>query len=571
MSESNVAKILKIGIMGNDKIDFFNDFLNENVLQSVKFFPNFTLQTSIVIDENNASNNLSSNYNYVFFVTNLNKLNVPDTIDYIKKISKNMIDPRNHLFIIVDGCENLEINDDGDVIFSNENEYAIFHKFEESLSSNWDDKLFHICKISFTKTNIWKIISKDTSIINLTEDQINLLASSMVKKSSKMSVSDKKREIKLALKKINLDDKLAETGYNEFYDNIIQYFKIIHQKKVICQNYIHAFNQINIGLTNSDTDNIVNLLKEIYDISFLKTEMYDDLIEKIDNILITKFKQFCDKCKNNITINPTQINNIDAYTYHKFLTIFMDIAKGYNLSNIMEITKQEIEKTNSLIIEHHKKEVEKVTDLEKILSLLEIFADKDRNNLIGLFDKIKSHSKIIQENMEKMDNWILFVDKCLKLGIPKDSVIKLIEEIITSKFMFYSDIARANSKNISVIYPQCLHVFLLSNINKNFIFKKLFMFVSYSIRYSGRNIVDHIKNIKSEQFQNLLLLENKLLELCSVSVEEQSQPINLSDVDIVETFNENTIQTKQSKPTINNDSPGNGKEKKIIDKKFKEI
>ena len=63
------------------------------------------------------------------------------------------------------------------------------------------------------------------------------------------------------------------------------------------------------------------------------------------------------------------------------------------------------------------------------------------------------------------------------------------------------------------------------------------MFISYTIRYSGRNIIDFIKNIKPEQYQSLLILENKLLELVMIPVDEQSQAINLSDVEILETFN----------------------------------
>ena len=149
-----------------------------------------------------------------------------------------------------------------------------------------------------------------------------------------------------------------------------------------------------------------------------------------------------------------------------------------------------------------------------------------------------------------MDKWVNFVNKCLRFGIPKDSVFKLIEEIIIHKITYYSDITRANKNEISVIYPQCLHSFLLSNLNKNFIIKKLYMIVSYTIRYSGRNILDFLKNIRPEQYNSMLILEYRLLELCSLPTDEQSQPINLSDVEIVETFNDvQPIPKKSIKPT----------------------
>jgi len=79
----------------------------------------------------------------------------------------------------------------------------------------------------------------------------------------------------------------------------------------------------------------------------------------------------------------------------------------------------------------------------------------------------------------------------------------------------------------------------------------LFMFISYTIRYSGRNISELIKNLKLEQYQELLLLENKFIELCVRSVDEQSQPINMSDVVIVETFNEHSKYKGQHDKIIN--------------------
>ncbi|XWV25994.1 hypothetical protein QJ857_gp1086 [Tupanvirus soda lake] len=540
MYEVGSAKILKIAITGNDNLDELHSLLNENILQSVKICPNFTLKTLIVPLENTDFDQ----YNFVFYKTTFDKINDNSTYTDIKKISTGLVDPRNHLFVVVDDCNNLEIDDDGDLVFIDSEENNKFQEFDESLAKIVNDNLFHACKISIQMSSIWKMIIDDSTIVNLSEDQINMLASRLIKKSSKMSLVDKKREIKIVLKKINKDDKLAETGYTEFCDSVVQYFKLLHQKKIVCHNYLYAFNKINVSLNNNDMDDINILLKEIYGISYLKTEMHDDLIDKIDAILLAKLKQFYDGCKNNVAIDSNKLASIDAYAYHKFLVQIMDIAKGYNLSNIMQITKHEIGAVNNLITDYHKKEMERVTDLEKISSYLEIFANKDKNNLIALFDKIRSHPKIMSENIEKMDKWIVFINKCLKLGIPKEAVMRLMEEIIMSKISFYTDTSRINNRDISVVYPQCLNVFLISNLNRNFVFKKLYMYISYTIRYSGRNISEYIKNIRIEQYQDLLKLENRLLELCTVPIEEQSQPMNLSDMDIVETFNENIPSVK---------------------------
>ena len=80
------------------------------------------------------------------------------------------------------------------------------------------------------------------------------------------------------------------------------------------------------------------------------------------------------------------------------------------------------------------------------------------------------------------------------------------------------------------------------------------MFLAYSIRYSGRNIVEIIKNLKPEQYHKLLVLENRLLELAVSPSDEQSQPINFSDMEIVETFNEkdgSDIRTFNNIPSKN--------------------
>lgn len=555
--ELESSKILKVAVMGNGNNNIFHNFLNETVFSIVKICPNFVLKTDLITDnELNAYNE----YNFLFYVTTLNKIKNDSTFSSIKKISGELEDPRNHLFVIIDECDNMEIDDDGDLVFSDDDDESLYQKFDEKLSNIINDKLFHTCRISIEMAKIWKKIDDDGSIVNLSEEQINTLAPILIKKSNRMSLIDKKREIKIALKKITIDDKIAETGYTDFYDNTSQYFKLLYQKKIICQNYIFNFNKINVTLKDIDMANINNLLREIYEISYLKTEMHDDLIDKIDTFLLLKLKNFCTKCKNFVQIDPKTSQYVDAYAYHKFLIQIMDIAKGYNLSNIMEITKEEITTVNNLITEYHKKEMERVTDLEKISSYLEIFATKDKINLNALFEKIRTYPKIIQENIENVDKWIVFIDHCLKIGVSKDLIVRLVEEIIVTKISHYNEVSRINNKELSAIYPLCLQIFLLSNINRNFIFKRLYMYASYSIRYSGRNISELIRNIKEEQYQLMLKLENKLLELCSLTIEEHSQPINLSDVDIVETFNEKILSINKE----NNKKANKIKNNKII-------
>jgi len=466
----------------------------------------------------------------------------------IKNIGSKFIGIKNHLFIIVDDCTKLKIDDDGDLVFSNDDENDLYQKFDELISANLNEDLFHICRITTPLSLVWKKIMDDSSIVNLTETEITLLSNRLIKKSTSMTLSDKKREIKTSLKNINLDDKLSETGYVEMYDNIVQYYKLIYQKKIVCENYLSEFNNCTINLEPDCSQNLNNLLKEIYEISYLKTDMLDELVKKVNNTLLSKLTTLYSSYKNRIVINSNSniisytLNTIDAYTYHKFLIKIMDLSREHKLSNIMEITQSEIEIVNKLIIDHHNKEVEKITDLDKIISVLEIFSETDKNTLLGLFEKLKSNDKIITENMDKMDKWISFIDRCLKLNISNDAILRLVEELIMAKIVYYTAMINKPNKDVhlSIIYPQCLHVFLLSNLNKNFIFKKLYMFTSYKIRYSGVNITDLIKNINSDQYHQLLILENKLLELVSdtnVDVDVDVKLINDNSKDKIRSEN----------------------------------
>lgn len=548
----NSAKNIKIAIIYKD--DQVSNDLNsffEKIFENIKVCQNFNLQIQVI----NYHDCQYEDYNLIFLIIPFSELDNHQEIvnNYIPNIS-NISYPRNRFYIIVDSCYDLMIDDDEELTYTDDNKNLKFQNFLKLLTDKVNENLFYIFKININMAIIWKTIIEDNSISNLSEEQINYLVQKInIKISKATSPTDVRKELKMILRKTDIPSKLTETGYDNFFSTVSLHLKLVNQKKIVCQNYLYQFNKIVIGPNKIEINNLICILKEIYGITFLKSETHDDLIDKIDNILFSKLNQFYHKCKNNISIGPNQTGIIDAYTYHSFLCEIMEIAKGYNLSNIMDITKKETKIVDGLIIDHHKQEMEKITDLEKIVSHLEIFAEKDRANLIRLFEKIRSHHpKIIQENINNMNKWVLFVDRCFKIGIPKELIMYLIEEVILYKIQFYSDTSRISSKDPSIIYPQCLHVFLLTNINKHFIFKKLFMFVSYSIRYSGRNIGEYIKNITQDQYQSLLILENKMLEICHENAEEPSQTINLNNVDIVETFNDILPKKKQCHKYIRN-------------------
>ena len=168
---------------------------------------------------------------------------------------------------------------------------------------------------------------------------------------------------------------------------------------------------------------------------------------------------------------------------------------------------------------------------------MEIFSDSGDDSFMILFNKIGENTKIMEENMNHMDRWINFIDRCAKIGIPKQSILGLIEKVIISKITYYCDASKIQRSGLSIIYPYCLHTFLLANLNKHFIFRKLSMITSYHMRYSGRNIMETIYNLTNDEFDSLLTLECHLVKLIDMKFEEYSQKVDIENIRIVETFN----------------------------------
>ncbi len=517
MYELNSARTLKIGIIGSDTmrldqhVQMFHDMLNDNIMSNITIRKNFTLETNII------NKNMSySNFNFIFYLVDLAEISTnTEIIHHLKNISENLCEIRNHLFIIINGCDDMEADDDGDLVFTDETQASEYESFSEKIDSFVNSsKLFDISRLSANTANIFTKIINDRSMVNLSETEINLLASRMIKKSAKLSLVDKKRELKSVFKKINIEDKLFETGYTDMLEIITKYFKPVYQKKIICKNYLYGVDKCVPDMKSESTDNIKNILDEITDIDYLKQDMQNDFMEKIQCVLQNKLEQFYKKCRPHIAIDSGLLSSIDAYKYHTVLSGHLDIdCIKKEFGSVKKIVESEIDTVNRLIVSHYNKEVEKIIDLDKISAAFKVFALKDKNNIIGLFEKMKSNPKIISENMERMDKWIMFVDTCIKLGISTESVISLIELVIIEKIRYNVDMTRSNRSDISVVYPHCLLSFLLKNLSVNFIFDKLYMFLSCSIRYSGRNIPEIIQHLTLEQYDNLLVLEYKLLEL----------------------------------------------------------
>nr|WBF70618.1 hypothetical protein [Megavirus caiporensis] len=500
MSEFISPLNIMVGVISQN-IDKSISFLKNNIFSGIKISKNFKL----IIET--ASDNYS-NYNHLFYFTNIKEISQENTVSNIELVLNKIKHQHNHIYIIVDGCHQLEFDDDGDLVFSNEKTGAIFHKLDKHLSKVFDDKLFDVCKISIDNTIIYKTILDDNSIVNLTQDQINILSTQYIKSNSNMSSSDIKKNIKTVIKKIDIDEKLSETGYNELCDVIVPRFKLVQQKKIVCLNYLHTVKFINFE-DDEGFDKLANIINEINNIDYMKSEMHNNLLSEIDQELTTKINYIC---------SPDSINTINTANKYKILLNKLKKLNSNNQYPKFNNTLQSIlSKVCSYILDNYGKELQNITDLTKITNIISSQFEQQNNitNISDLFIKIMSNPKIIQENIDKNDKWIILIEKLININIPKQVIIEFIEKLIISKALYYGDITRcSNIKDYTILYPQCLNIFLLSNIDKNFIFKRLYMFLTHSIRYSGKNIADHIKSINQNEYDNLLIIENKLLELC---------------------------------------------------------
>jgi len=519
---------ISIGIIDDND---FSNFISDEIITNLKIYKNFKVTTNLI----KLDTNLCNDFNHIFFIVKFNDINNKNILNAIKQISTCLVHPRNHLFIIIDSCVNMSLDDDDELVFDDNESNQKIKQFEKNICPFINSDHYDLIKMNSTFAKIYKSIIDEGSISKISNDDIDVIAESLIPKSNKLSITDKKREIKLFFKKVSIEDKLVETGFNDLEAKVMKYFGITNQKKIVCSNYSFIINNFTFDISENCMNKLELILTEINSINYLKPDILDGLILSVSEQLDKKLLAFFTENNNKIGINVK--NGIDVYQYQSSLNKLLKIICTNNL-NISKNIEKEKDKINDIIISHHSKEVEKTSDLDKIFPLLEIFAAKDKNNLFGLFDKLSSNSKLIKDNMDSMDKWTIFVDKCTKIGIPKQSIINLIEKIIIEKISHYCDISKAQkNSDLSIIYPHCLHSFLLSNMNKHFIFKKLDMITCYHMRYSGRNILDTINNLTSEQYDSLLTLEYKLLNLVNMKFEDYSQRIDTDNVNIVEVFN----------------------------------
>lgn len=512
MYEPNSAKTLRVCIVGDTDLQKskswagFCDILNDQVFGKLTTNKKFILETTMI--ELGPTVNLTD-YNFIFFLTNLT--DCATIIDTVRTIG--FVDVRNHVFIVIDGCDDMETDDDYDLVFNDDTDAEMYNSFVKKVTGlDSYKKIFSVYRLSSVAALIYHKLLETKSVSDLTEKEINYLANKLVKNSSKLQPADRKRELKKRLAKIDLNDKLTDTGYTKMFESISKYLKPTNQKNIVNKNYLTAIDQCRIEMNVESSIEII--LSEISTITYLKPDALTEFIDLVQDRLVNKLDVYFKKIRPSVAIDSTLLSSTDAYTYNKFLSGLLEsCAESESYPIVSKLIETEISSINKMIVNHYNKEVEKITDLDKIASAFKVFSVQDKDNVGLLFDKTKSNPKIISENMSNMNKWVEFIDACMKINIKKASVIELVELIIMEKIKYSVDMTNTTRPDSFVIYPHCLSTFVIKNISLDFVFEKLHMFLSCNIRYSGRNIPELVKALTKEKYDKILVLEYKLLEL----------------------------------------------------------
>ncbi|CAH6421022.1 Hypothetical protein MVR_LOCUS243 [uncultured virus] len=488
------------------------DFTTEHIVNTSKICSQFKVE-QVEIDVTDTSSITSCNS--IFYYTTLEAIHLtsdsrPNILTDLQVLGRQLKHPRSHLFVIVDLCTNLEVDSDDDLVFCSEEDQEVFDQFEQDLTGSMLGDLYDCFKISLRHADIWKTILDESSAATLTDTQIEDLVPKLAKKHRKGSIQDKKKAIRTAIKRLDIKDELAVTGFTEFVSIASQYLKLVHQKKTVMQNYLFSLRALILDLNPEPIASLRIMLDEVTAIDYLKPDMHANLYKQAQSIANDKIRAWLQLYTNTVAVDTTKCKSNSIYTYRDLLQACDTLAVQHAITDAKKLIERELKTVGLSIATHHRRELEAVSDLAKITSRLVQIAEQDASNLGLTFDQIVNNPKIMLDNVEKMDAWIAFTDRASELGIEANRLKTLIERIIYAKIEYCSDSRRIDIKNPLAIYPSVLQVFLLSRLNTAFIFKSLYMYLTYTIRYSGRNITEQLIGIDQTQYDSLLQLESKL-------------------------------------------------------------
>lgn len=321
--------------------------------------------------------NISSTIDIYFVLFDINSgLNTSDEIKIVdlvvNEVKKNK---HGYVYFLINKCDELEFDENGNVIFNDEELNELYFRSVETINSKCADikEKIYITPICSSKLYIYRGVKNDIMLID--EKQLDSIIKTTcgTRELKKINSLQKKRDFIKGLLEENKQKKsestlyeswMEETGYHVFKQSLEMYIQKSYSE-IICH---HVEMEINKAI------NIFSKISDDYDFLYKKmtNEMmvFDNLItnvmkttkqNKIPLSLIEKIKQFntliCDTCqivsntvitynKNEMGIINNLLETINKYCSHlkKYIG---DCVKTYNFVNEK---KQKI-MTNSFLIE----------------------------------------------------------------------------------------------------------------------------------------------------------------------------------------------------------------------------
>lgn len=498
-------RCIRIGINRSDEVRAapLRNLL-DSMIESFEIFEKF--QVEIVMDPEKAER---ESCNHLFFLmTDKDIGNLTLLEDWTETIDC----PRQHLFVVLDSLKEMVLDSDNELVFSDKAFNKSVLAFDKKLGTYFSDKAYHFITMTIKGAGIWShVVDNDGSIKELSDRHINHLVEELVPNSSDLGIADKRRDLRVAIKGLGkkMVRRLMMTGYSLLETEFARYFSISQQKNLVNLNYLRTIRQIDYSRVGES----LRLLKEIADIDYLKEEVRENFFRQIDKILLEKAKHH----RATVSVSPIKggrrpppVDLSQASSRKSQIQEILGVISG-NFEKLQEDLEAELQIVSATITQQRCKEVENLTDLTKVGDYLESLTGSEGAS--EFLAKMPDQTKIIQENLQSTVEWISFLVRCQEMGVGKEDLINLVKNIIIAKIEYYKDSTNTTQSDLSMTYPQCLNVFLISHLEKDFVFKHLQMILTYSIRFSGRNLSDLIRRMTEKDYQTILGLEHFLLSL----------------------------------------------------------
>jgi hypothetical protein len=349
-----------------------------------------------------------SSFDIILIMVDINEsFNTSSSIKLLENVIKNARKTEHktyHICIIVNKCDDLELDSNNELIFMNEEHIEMYKQVEQEVNS----RLQHIKNIKY---NIFKMSAEDSYIYRMYNNNPNVkLDSNFINKFgmnefgkrrwNEMNLEEQNTEIQQFLSKCNMDNRLKLCGYTDFRNYLLKTIDYQVQYKMLIDNLfldIDSINNFEISLWMkyqnificTEYRNICKSYSKVYDIYSSKCDINKvNILHYINvhfKINIKRLEKLSKKVTaHQITDHIQQINKIKVELQ----------PSDIDITECAVIITKLIKKQNDLIIEEINKD-DTFNNISSIIKLLERLKENNYNDFINLITKINKtiHTK----------------------------------------------------------------------------------------------------------------------------------------------------------------------------------